>query len=90
MLLQLLLILYCGAIYWSREWYRYTGVLCFDKAGRYTYDEPADDLGRTIADARRDCETDKERQKLDNMLEDHKKSLYPKCKNGLKKLGSTL
>jgi hypothetical protein len=24
------------------------------------------------------------------MLEDHKKSLYPKCQNGLKKLGSTL
>jgi hypothetical protein len=50
------------------------------------HDEPADDLGRTIADARRDCETDKERVKLDRMLEDHKMSLYPKCKNGLKKL----
>jgi hypothetical protein len=24
------------------------------------------------------------------MLEDHKKSLYPNCQNGLKKLGSTL
>jgi hypothetical protein len=24
------------------------------------------------------------------MLEDHKKFLYPKCQNGLKKLGSTL
>jgi hypothetical protein len=45
----------------------------FDKAGRYTHDEPADDLGWTIADARRDCKTDKERQKLDNMLEDDKK-----------------
>jgi hypothetical protein len=54
------------------------------------HDEPADDLGRTIADTWRDCETDKEREKLDRMLEDHKKSLYPKCKNGLKKLGSTL
>jgi hypothetical protein len=32
----------------------------------------------------------KEREKLDRMLEDHKKSLYPKCQNGLKKLGSTL
>jgi hypothetical protein len=35
MLLQWLLILYCGAIYWSREWHRYIGVLSFDKAGRY-------------------------------------------------------
>jgi hypothetical protein len=51
------------------------------------HDEPANDLGRTIADARRECETDKEREKLDRMLEDHKKSLYPKCENGLKKLG---
>jgi hypothetical protein len=25
MLLQWLLILYCGAIYWSREWHIYTG-----------------------------------------------------------------
>jgi hypothetical protein len=53
------------------------------------HDEPANDLGRTIANARRECKTDKERDKLDHMLEDHKKSLYPKCKNGLKKLGST-
>jgi hypothetical protein len=54
------------------------------------HDEPANDLGRTIADARRDCETDKEREKLNRMFEDHKKSLYPKCKNSLKKLGSIL
>jgi hypothetical protein len=55
-----------------------------------TYDEPPDDLGRTIADARRECETNKEREKLDCMLEDHKKSLNPNCQNGLKKLDSTL
>jgi hypothetical protein len=36
MLLQWLLILYCGAIYWSREWHRYIGVLSFDKVGRYS------------------------------------------------------
>jgi hypothetical protein len=54
------------------------------------HDEPADDLDRTIADAQGDYETDKEREKLDRMLEDHKNSLYLKCKNGLKKLGSTL
>ena len=55
-----------------------------------THDEPADDLGRTIADARRDCETEKDREKFNHMLEDHKKLLYPNCENGLKKLGSTL
>ncbi|XP_073365533.1 uncharacterized protein [Aegilops tauschii subsp. strangulata] len=54
------------------------------------HDEPADDLGRTIADARRRCETDKDRENLDRMLEDHKKSLYPGCDNSLKKLGCTL
>jgi hypothetical protein len=54
------------------------------------HDEPPDDLGRTIADAQRECETNKEREKLDHMLEDHKKSLYPNCQNGMKKLGSTL
>ena len=32
-------------------------------------DEPADDLGQTIADARRDCETQKEREKFDQILE---------------------
>jgi hypothetical protein len=54
------------------------------------HDEPADDLGRTIADARRDCETEKEREKLDRMLEDHKNSLYPECDNCVIKLGITL
>jgi hypothetical protein len=60
------------------------------KAEEDAHDEPADDLGQTIADAWRDCKTDKEREKLDHMLEDHKKLLYPKYKNGLKKLDSTL
>ena len=53
-------------------------------------DDPVDDLGRTIADARRRCETEKERENLDRMLEDHRKSLYPGCDDGLKKLGCTL
>ena len=52
-------------------------------------DDPVDDLGRTIADARRRCETEKERENLDRMLEDHRKSLYPGCDDGLKKLGYT-
>ena len=60
------------------------------EAEEEAHDEPAVDLGRTIADARRDCGSEKEREKLDHMLEDHKKSLYPNCENGLKKLGSTL
>jgi hypothetical protein len=60
------------------------------KAEEEAHDEPADDLGQTIAKARRDWETDKERKNLDCKLEDHKNSLYPKCENGLKKLGSTL
>jgi hypothetical protein len=33
MLLQWLLILYCGAIYWSREWHIYTGDLPLAKGG---------------------------------------------------------
>jgi len=47
-------------------------------------------LDRTIADARRDCESKKERLKLERMLEDHNKLLYPNCEDGKKKLGTTL
>src|SRR5664279_2454257 len=36
-------------------------------------DEPADDLRRAIVDAQRECESDKEKLKLERMLEDHKK-----------------
>ena len=53
-------------------------------------DEPNDDLGRAISDAKRDCDTDKERLQFDKMLEDHKKLLYPNYEDGQKKLGSTL
>ena len=53
-------------------------------------DEPADDLGWAISDAKRVCNTDKERLQFDKMLEDHKKLLYPNCEDGQKKLGSTL
>jgi hypothetical protein len=42
------------------------------EAKEEAYDEPADDLGWTIADTQRDCNTDKEREILDCMLEDHK------------------
>jgi hypothetical protein len=53
-------------------------------------DVPADDLGQVIVDAQIDCESEKEREKLERVLDDHKKNLYPNCKDGQKKLGSTL
>ncbi|KAK1613686.1 hypothetical protein QYE76_019203 [Lolium multiflorum] len=53
-------------------------------------DEPADDHGRAIADAKSSCETEKERLKFDKMLENHNKLLYPSCEDGHKKLRTTL
>jgi hypothetical protein len=53
-------------------------------------DEHADDLGPAIVDARRECETEKERLAFDQMIQDHNKLLYPTCEDGHKKLGSTL
>jgi hypothetical protein len=38
----------------------------------------------------RDCESEKEKAKFDQMLQDHKKLLYPSTENGQKKLGTTL
>jgi hypothetical protein len=42
------------------------------EAEEEAHDEPTDDLGRTIVDGWRDCKTDKEMEKMDRMLEDHK------------------
>ena len=53
-------------------------------------DEPLDDLGWVISDAKRGCDTDKERLQFEQMLQDHKTLLYPNCEDGQKKLGSTL
>ena len=53
-------------------------------------DEPLDDLGQVLREHKEDCEKVKEAKKFDRMLEDHKKPLYPNCKEGHKKLGSTL
>src|SRR3954466_8769639 len=53
-------------------------------------DEPADELGRVIFYAKRDCETQNEKLKLEGMLEDHKKLLYPNYEDGSTKLGTTL
>jgi hypothetical protein len=53
-------------------------------------DVPADDFGQVIVDAHIDYESEKEREKLERMLDDHKKNLYPNCEDSQKKLGSTL
>jgi len=53
-------------------------------------DQPPDELGQILVDAQRDSETLKESKKFKMMLEDHKKLLYPNCKQRLKKLGTTL
>ncbi len=49
-----------------------------------------DDLGQMLRDVKDGCESEKEVQKLDRMLADHKTSLYPGCEQGHKKLGTTL
>jgi hypothetical protein len=43
---------------------------------------PADDLSQVIVNAQTDCKSEKEREKLEHMLDDHKKNLYPNCKDG--------
>ena len=53
-------------------------------------DEPVDDLHRAILDAQINSGSENERQKLERMLEDHNKLLYPNCEDGQKKLGTTL
>ena len=53
-------------------------------------DEPPDELGQVLVDAKRNSEILKESKKFEMMLEDHKKLLYPNCKKGLKKLGTIL
>ena len=53
-------------------------------------DVPDDDLRWVIVDAKRQCESEKEKLKFDRMLEDHKKGLYPNCEDGNTKLGTIL
>jgi hypothetical protein len=52
--------------------------------------QPHDELGQVLLDAQRDSETVKESKKFEKMLEDHKKLLYPDCKQSHIKLGITL
>ena len=49
-----------------------------------------DDLRRVILDEQMNCGSGNEWSKLERMLEDHKKLLYPNCEDGQKKLGTTL
>ena len=58
--------------------------------GEAAEDDPTDDLGQVLHDAHEDCESENERMKFQQKLEDHRKLLYPGCQGGLKKLGSTL
>ena len=51
--------------------------------------QPPNELGQVLVDAHRDAETLKESKTFEKM-EDHRKTLYPDCKQGLKKLGTTL
>ena len=55
-------------------------------------DEPVldDDFRRAIVDAKREAESENEKLKLDRMLDDHKKKLYPGCEDDNTKLGTTL
>ena len=50
-----------------------------------------DDLRRVIVDVHCKAETAKEKEKLERMLEDHKKKLYPYCEDSSNtKLDTTL
>ena len=49
-----------------------------------------DDLGQMLREAEEVCETEKESRDLKRMLEDYRTLLYPDCKQGHKKLGTTL
>jgi hypothetical protein len=53
-------------------------------------DDHVDDLGQVLKDAQRDCENENEKAKLRCMIEDHRKLFYLDCKQGHKKLGTTL
>jgi hypothetical protein len=53
-------------------------------------DELADGLGWVISDAKQQCDIEREKLKLEAMQKDHKKLLYPNCKDDSTKLGTTL
>jgi hypothetical protein len=49
-----------------------------------------DDLAKMIRDEKKERENERDKKKLQRMLEDHKTSLYPDCKEGQKKLRTVL
>ena len=49
-----------------------------------------DNLGQMLHEAEKVCETEKESRDLKRILEDYRMLLYPDCKQGHKKLGTTL
>jgi hypothetical protein len=53
-------------------------------------DGHVDDLGQVLKDSQMDCDNYNEKAKLRRMIKDHRKLLYPDCKPGHKKLGTTL
>jgi hypothetical protein len=53
-------------------------------------DDHVDDLGQVLQNAHRDYKNDNEKAKLQRMIEDQRKLLYPYCKQVDKKLGTTL
>jgi hypothetical protein len=57
---------------------------------QWASDEPDDGLSWVISDAKQQCNTEREKLKLEAMQKDHKKLLYPNCKDGSTKLGTTL
>nr|AAT38070.1 putative TNP2 transposable element [Oryza sativa Japonica Group] len=50
----------------------------------------ADELGQILQDLQEDCKSEKEMQKLERMLADHRTMLYPGCEKGYKKLSTIL
>jgi hypothetical protein len=48
-----------------------------------------DDLGEILSEVEEVCETEKKSRDLKRMLEDYRTLLYPDCKQGHKKLGTT-
>ena len=49
-----------------------------------------DDLGQMLRGTEEGCETEKESRDLKRMLDDYRTLLYPYCKQGQNKLGTTL
>ena len=49
-----------------------------------------DDLGQMLREAKEVCQTEKESRDLKRMLEDYRTLFYPDCKQGQKKMGTTL